>query len=690
MMIWSEVLPPHGGYQKFRDTIQDNVLPVWMQEAGYHTKIIGKFVNGYNVNIVEEVPPGWDEWEVLMQPYIYDFLKPTFSENGERKEYMPEHQTDVIMRKSIESIEQLSKQDDPFFLLLTPTAPHDAVSFPGGWGPPIPCERHEKMFKNEKVPRTLDFNEQNVNDKPGWLRDLTSLSAERIEELDEHWRLRLRSLQGLDEMVEMVTTKMDELGLWENTYLMYTSDNGFHLGNHRLGEGKSTSYEVDIKVPFIVRGPGVPHGHSVDAVSLNVDIAPTLLAMANGEPLDFFDGQLMCIPGLDRYLSSSSAAAFLNEEKCKTTPLPLDSRGFATMKTNYQIGISNPTFEPMSRFSQSRLNAYRGITLNNDEIVSSAGAVGGFQGHQGFGGLFGKGIRQDNRSWNRRLQEQNMWDDFIKQREIFPVEMFGVKQPPLLGVFSTAVGLPLTYSSIRLVTKEYDVLYVVWCFGEFELYDMKRDPHQINNIAIKLEKNKDANTENFSAGSSKIISKEFIARLDALLDVLRTCRTSSCRNPYTQIHGPLSLVSSLSEALKPIYDELYLSRPRPVFSECLPYHDLNAMTLIPSGEGLGGGTNRQALTALLEALGNISSSTETLSDAPSRLLLRADQADKRGVEVDADGNVDHSAHFDIVRRLMNDGNTETQSRIADMDDYESLTFSSPSVGSILFSSYSNK
>lgn len=109
--------------------------------------------------------------------------------------------------------------------------------------------------------------------------------------MDLFYRRRIQSLQAVDELVEGVVSKLDALGLLDNTYVIYTSDNGFHIGQHRLPPGKTTCVEEDINVPFVVRGPGVARGAAYDKPTTHTDIVPTLFTLAGIDLHDDFDGE---------------------------------------------------------------------------------------------------------------------------------------------------------------------------------------------------------------------------------------------------------------------------------------------------------------------------------------------------------------------------------------------------------------
>jgi arylsulfatase A-like enzyme len=112
----------------------------------------------------------------------------------------------------------------------------------------VPAPRHANLFPSLRVPRTPNFNPATSTGKPSWMADLPMLSAERVETMDEWYRARVRCMQSIDEMVEEVVEDLEKAGELDNTYIVFTSDNGFHLGHFRLGAGKMTGIEEDIRV----------------------------------------------------------------------------------------------------------------------------------------------------------------------------------------------------------------------------------------------------------------------------------------------------------------------------------------------------------------------------------------------------------------------------------------------------------
>jgi arylsulfatase A-like enzyme len=155
--------------------------------------------------------------------------------------------------------------------------------------PPIPAARHAKLFPDLKVPRTPNFNP----DKPSgvhWVKNLEKLTDEMVDYHDHFYRQRLRALQSVDELVENVVRRLEQYDLLDNTYIFYTTDNGYHLGHHRLGPGKECGFEEDINIPLIIRGPGVPTNKTTEIVTTHTDLSPTFLELAGARPRDTFDG----------------------------------------------------------------------------------------------------------------------------------------------------------------------------------------------------------------------------------------------------------------------------------------------------------------------------------------------------------------------------------------------------------------
>jgi N-acetylglucosamine-6-sulfatase len=282
---------PTGGFQKFVENGGDqSTIATWLQDAGYNTARIGKYLVQYPEGSTY-VPPGWNEWYST-----YDgagrYFNYSLNENGQVVRYgnaPEEYSTDVLTNKAIDFIDRAEANDaQPFFLTFTPSAPH-ADSVPNG--PATPAPRHAGMFAGATAPLTPSFNEADVSDKPPPIRNLPLLTGAQIAAIDREYQTRIESLQALDEGIGRIVETLAARGELENTYIVFTSDNGYHLGQHRFLNGKFQVYEEDIRVPLIIRGPGVAVGATVEQMAVNIDLAPTLAKWGRATPDRVMDGQ---------------------------------------------------------------------------------------------------------------------------------------------------------------------------------------------------------------------------------------------------------------------------------------------------------------------------------------------------------------------------------------------------------------
>jgi len=249
-------------------------VPVWLDRDGYRTAHVGKFLNRYGRDTnPREVPPGWDEWYALIHSSTYSMYDYTLNQNGALMRYgsAPRgYQTDVYARKAVDFVER-SAGEEPFFLSVGTLAPHKDSG-----NPPRPAPRHAGAFSDARLPRPPSFNEKHVRDKPAFIRGEPRLGAARIDALTKLHRARLRSLLAVDDLVKRVIDALRATGELANTLVIFTSDNGFLLGQHRL-TGKSWVYESSVRVPLLMRGPGVPAGATRRQPAGNVDLAATIL-----------------------------------------------------------------------------------------------------------------------------------------------------------------------------------------------------------------------------------------------------------------------------------------------------------------------------------------------------------------------------------------------------------------------------
>jgi N-acetylglucosamine-6-sulfatase len=298
--------PPDGGYAKLDGT---NTLAVWLDDAGYRTGQVGRYLNFYgNSNVGTdplEVPPGWDDWHVPVEHTEFQHYDYVLNENGRLHEYGGEpsdYGTDVFAGKAVDFIERAADAKDPFFLWVTPLAPHtegvleDQVDAPRN---PRPAPRDQGAFDGVPVPQPPSFGEIDESDKPDVVREVASLAAGAPPDaqLKASFRGRLESLLAVDRMVGKIMDALRQTGELDRTYVVFTSDNGYLLGEHRL-TGKHAVYEESIRVPLVVRGPGIPAGVQRPGLVQNIDLAPTIVDVADAAAGREMDG-ISLLPAAD-------------------------------------------------------------------------------------------------------------------------------------------------------------------------------------------------------------------------------------------------------------------------------------------------------------------------------------------------------------------------------------------------------
>jgi N-acetylglucosamine-6-sulfatase len=298
---------PFGGYAAFEHT---NVLPAWLQEAGYRTMHVGRYLNGYEAD--SGVPSGWSDWHAAIGRDAFDYSSWRINENGTIRSYPgerrpQEYQTDFLARRAVELIERAARGERPFFLSLWFVAPHrgsplDSDDLPGVRSP-SPAPRHRDAFAASALPRPPSFDEADVYDKPQVVADRPRLGPEIAAAIEESWRQELESLLAVDEAVAEVLGALKRTGVLDDTLVLYTSDNGYMHGEHRRATGKVLPYEESIRVPLLMRGPGVPSGRRDPRLAANIDLAPTILDAAGVLPHRPQDGrsllELLADPGLE-------------------------------------------------------------------------------------------------------------------------------------------------------------------------------------------------------------------------------------------------------------------------------------------------------------------------------------------------------------------------------------------------------
>uniref|UniRef100_A0A6B2EJ55 Putative sulfatase n=1 Tax=Phlebotomus kandelakii TaxID=1109342 RepID=A0A6B2EJ55_9DIPT len=272
-----------GCYGKFwKDVVEKNALPVMLQARGYKTFFAGKYLNEYRTT---EVPPGWDDWFGLHGNSVY--YNYTLTENGKAVKYGAEgvdYLTDMLGQKSVEFLEKQNSLEKPFFLMVAPPAPH---------APATSAPRHENEFPDVRAKKTPNFNHPSKNLEKHWLLTMqpSILPEKYLPELDKITRKRWQSLLAVDELVQKIVVVLDKMSFLQDTFIVFTSDNGYHVGQFAQAYDKRQPYETDIRVPLIVRGPGIAKKSVVYQPTLLIDLMPTMLEWAQITLPTYLDGR---------------------------------------------------------------------------------------------------------------------------------------------------------------------------------------------------------------------------------------------------------------------------------------------------------------------------------------------------------------------------------------------------------------
>lgn len=319
--------PTAGGYAALRRT---QLLPHWLDSSDpakdYHTAHIGKYLNGYGSADPQEVPPGWDEWHGLVGGSTYQMWGYKINHNGNLRQYgvtcgtdPSKYQTDVLSGLSTDFIGRRATASKPFFLSVASLAPHvenDAArACPNYTQDPRPAPRHAGRFSGKTLPRPYTFNEADVSDKPAFAVPGTRMSETRIAQVRRRYQAQLESLLAVDELVGKIVDKLRATGQLANTTIMFTSDNGYFNGEHRVPGGKKRAYPASARLPMVIKGPGIPSGVTRSTLVSNVDWAPTILDVANRprptDPRYLIDGRSLIPLAQDPTLGQQRELLFI-------------------------------------------------------------------------------------------------------------------------------------------------------------------------------------------------------------------------------------------------------------------------------------------------------------------------------------------------------------------------------------------
>lgn len=284
-----------GGYEALRDPTK--VLPVWLRVAGYDTALMGKWLHDYRSL---RPPPGWDVWNGLIPPTVTRYFGYEIADSRGGKVTAGNAETDYLTdaltrRYAVPYIYSKAEDPDPFFLHVSYTGPHwgkgrndnsgrrcantKPFSFETAKAKPAP--RHANKFIDLELPDNPAFNERNLSDKPGGVRGRKKLDANAVADLRKRFQCAAAAGLAVDEGVKQIDAALNATGLGEETYVIFASDNGYMNGEHRIRAEKVQPYEEAIKVPLVIRGPGIPAGVEIADPTANVDLVPTIMDLAN-------------------------------------------------------------------------------------------------------------------------------------------------------------------------------------------------------------------------------------------------------------------------------------------------------------------------------------------------------------------------------------------------------------------------
>jgi N-acetylglucosamine-6-sulfatase len=260
-----------GGYFAFnKHGDQRKSFAVALHDAGYRTAMMGKYLNQYEPRYPPA--PGWDEWDVTGLGGYGEFGY-TLNQDGQRVPYgraPDDYLTDVLAAKAKTFVDDSATSGHPFMLEVATFAPHD---------PYVPAPRYAHAAQGLSYPKTPAYGRKPSNPPP-WLKNHPPLSAAQQAVITTKFRKRVEDDLSVDDMIGELENEVRARGLAKNTYFVFSSDNGFHMGEYTLISGKQTAFETDIRVPLIVTGPGVPAGHTAGQLASNIDLAPTFESLA--------------------------------------------------------------------------------------------------------------------------------------------------------------------------------------------------------------------------------------------------------------------------------------------------------------------------------------------------------------------------------------------------------------------------
>ncbi|MEO8243745.1 MAG: sulfatase [bacterium] len=300
----------NGGFGAFMAHKDDaKTFALALHNNYYATAMMGKYLNGYEPDQAG-IPQGWSEWAVAGNAYAN--FNYAINHNAEMITPAP-HMTDEMSTLGQAFIKGAAA--GPFFLELATFSPHS---------PYVPPKRYADAFPGLTYPRTAAFDYRPDQYSPKWLQVIPALDKRFMNKIDEFYRLRVQSDMGVDDMIGAVRKTIDDLGLSKNTYIIFTSDNGYHMGEFSLRAGKMSPFDFDIHVPLVVVGPGVAAGQTIDDIAMNIDLYPTFTELAGIVPSATVDGHSL-VPLLHGKPGPRRNIAVVEHAQSKPSPADPDA-----------------------------------------------------------------------------------------------------------------------------------------------------------------------------------------------------------------------------------------------------------------------------------------------------------------------------------------------------------------------------
>jgi N-acetylglucosamine-6-sulfatase len=309
-----------GGYQAMTD--KDNTLATWLHDSGYQTGILGKFLNGYRYDI-DGVPQGWDRWRVAEGRIYHYYDTRVRDEDGELTDYGDtRYKTDLYADLAVDLIDEFDT-DTPWFLWLTPNAPHAGAPLGELDRPYVktcsPSPAWAGWDADARLPRQKQFNEANVSDKPRHIRKLPLITPAQHAILQAAFAEHLECLRSVDEYLQRVVGHLAAIGELDTTDILFMSDNGYAFGEHRVPSGKRLPYTYASKLPLVAAGPDFAIG--VDGTPRSsVDLAATIVELTDAVPGRELDGTSLLVTG-------DPARAIVHEGRAVKKPFRIEQYG---------------------------------------------------------------------------------------------------------------------------------------------------------------------------------------------------------------------------------------------------------------------------------------------------------------------------------------------------------------------------